>query len=142
MEKENKRKSKKAILLIIIIIISIGIVTLGISVINNRNAEISKTEDLITNDELISVLNQSGSAEYLEEDSLKLGKSIDFNYDKYNKMISFSYINSNGTILIKRGGLALLNKDTKECKNIELNADISSIIYYLNIENKIDMLEG
>lgn len=133
----TKRKIITTSILMVIILIVVIIYLFHIANKTNK----SKVENLVTTEQIIEILKQSGHGDYLQEDSIKLGQVINFDYDKYNKMLSFSFIESNNNKVLKTGGLILLNRNTKENKYIYSDTSISSIIYSLNIDNNSSELK-
>lgn len=155
MEKEKKSLMEKVkgwskkgkiglitiIMIIIVIIVSVIILNLNNNSNNDNNAQQSITENTITAEELKDYLKQLEMGNYIQDDSVKLGPIIDFNYNNYNKLVSYSCIYHNNNVTMNEGGLVLINEDTKEFKNIAQPIETSAIIYDLNTQNQSDKLK-
>ena len=110
MEKEKKKISKKTLIMLVAAIAIIGVICIVLLIINNSN--------LITAKEVIKALEQDGRTDYLQEDSIKIGSYIDYNYDKYTQMVCYSCVYSNDGASMNYGGLILVDKANKEYKNM------------------------
>lgn len=157
MEKEKKSLVEKfkglskkgkigliTIIMIIIVIIAGAIIfNLNNNSNNDNNAQQSITENTITTEELKNYLKQLEMGNYIQDDSVKLGPIIDFNYNNYNKLVSYSciYNNNDNGITLKEGGLLLLNKNTDDKEYIKMPLEVSCVIYSLNTQNETDKLE-
>lgn len=143
--KEKKNIKIKPIYLIIVIVI---IVAVSLSAIMKNNKDSSSISNIfsfnnqISNEKLTKMLKNSNNGIYLQENSVKVGSSIDFNYNNYNKLVSYSCIYMNGTVTLNSGGLLMLNEDTEDFKILQLSTDFMSIIYYLNTEEENDKLNS
>lgn len=118
----KKEKLSKKALVTVIAIIAIIAVVVCIIIITINNSKI------LTAENVIKVLEQDGRTEYLQKDSIKIGASIDYTYDKYNQIVCYSCIYK-GDITLKHGSLMLVNNDTKEYKNIVTDTYISALIF-------------
>lgn len=138
----SKKKKITAIIifLIIIIIICSIIFSSNNNSSNNSNAQQAVTENEFNIEELKNYLKQLEMGDYIQDDSIKLGPIIDFDYDDYNKLVSYSCIYQNNNVTMSEGGLILVNEDTKKYQNINQPIEMSAIIYYLNSENQTDKL--
>lgn len=129
------------IMIIIVIIVGVIIFNLNNNSNNNNNAQQSITENTITTEELKNYLKQLEMGNYIQDDSVKLGPIIDFNYNNYNKLVSYSCIYHNNNVTMNEGGLILVNEENKEYKNIAQPIETSAIIYDLNTKNQSDHLK-
>ena len=129
------------IMIIIVIIVGVIIFNLNNNSNNNNNAQQSITENTITTEELKNYLKQLEMGNYIQDDSVKLGPMIDFNYNNYNKLVSYSCIYHNNNVTMNEGGLILVNEENKEYKNIAQPIETSAIIYDLNTKNQSDHLK-
>lgn len=129
------------IMIIIVIIVGVIIYNLNNNSNNDNNAQQSITENTITTEELKNYLKQLEMGNYIQDDSVKLGPIIDFNYNNYNKLVSFSCIYHNNNVTMNEGGLILVNEENKEYKNIAQPIETSAIIYDLNTKNQADQLK-
>lgn len=127
MEKEKKKISKKTLIMLVAAIAIIGVICIVLLIINNSN--------LITAKEVIKALEQDGRTDYLQEDSIKIGSYIDYNYDKYTQMVCYSCVYSNDGASMNYGGLILVDKANKEYKNIITDTNISALIFNLIDKN-------
>lgn len=127
MEKEKKKISKKTRIIFGAVIAIIAIICIVLLIINNSK--------LITVEEVIKALEQDGRTDYLQEDSIKIGSYIDYNYDKYTQMVCYSCVYSNDGATMNYGGLILVDKANKEYKNIITDTNISALIFDLIDEN-------
>lgn len=147
---EEKQGSKKktrlkfiwvimAVLIIIAIIICINLKS------NNGDLKIGNMtvfSSQISNEKLTEMLKSSENGIYLQKESVKVGVSKDFNYNNYNKLVSYSCIYVNGAVTLNSGGLLMLNDKTDEFKIVKLSNDYLAILYYLNTENEKDKLSS
>ena len=124
------------IMIIIVIIVGVIIYNLNNNSNNDNNAQQSITENTITTEELKNYLKQLEMGNYIQDDSVKLGPIIDFNYNNYNKLVSYSCIYHNNNVTMNEGGLILVNEENKEYKNIAQPIETSAIIYDLNTKNQ------
>ena len=129
------------IMIIIVIIVGVIIYNLNNNSNNDNNAQQSITENTITTEELKNYLKQLEMGNYIQDDSVKLGPIIDFNYNNYNKLVSYSCIYHNNNVTMNEGGLILVNEENKEYKNIAQPIETSAIIYDLNTKNQSDHLK-
>ena len=129
------------IMIIIVIIVGVIIFNLNNNSNNDNNAQQSITENTITTEELKNYLKQLEMGNYIQDDSVKLGPIIDFNYNNYNKLVSYSCIYHNNNVTMNEGGLILVNEENKEYKNIAQPIETSAIIYDLNTKNQSDHLK-
>lgn len=129
------------IMIIIVIIVGVIIFNLNNNSNNDNNAQQSITENTITTEELKNYLKQLEMGNYIQDDSVKLGPIIDFNYNNYNKLVSYSCIYHNNNVTMNEGGLILVNEENKEYKNIAQPIETSAIIYDLNTKNQSDQLK-
>ena len=127
MEKEKKKISKKTRIIFGAVIAIIAIICIVLLIINKSK--------LITVEEVIKALEQDGRTDYLQEDSIKIGSYIDYNYDKYTQMVCYSCVYSNDGATMNYGGLILVDKANKEYKNIITDTNISALIFDLIDEN-------
>ena len=117
----------------IIIICSILVVILFIySIITVVNPKVST-------EEMVYMLKNSENGTYLQEDTVKIGKEIDFEYNEYNKLVSYSSTYINGNTTLETGGLMFINDDNY--KIITLDLTYTSILHYLIKENQTNKLE-
>lgn len=89
--------------------------------------------------EMAEMLMGAESGTYLQEDTVKIGKEIDFNYKEYNKLVSYSCTYINGNTTLEAGGLMFVNKNN--FKIIKLDLTYTSILHYLIEENQSSKLE-
>ena len=132
------------IMIIIVIIVGVIIFNLNNNSNNDNNAQQSINENTITTEELKNYLKQLEMGNYIQDDSVKLGPIIDFNYNNYNnynKLVSYSCIYHNNNVTMNEGGLILVNEENKEYKNIAQPIETSAIIYDLNTKNQSDQLK-
>lgn len=129
------------IMIIIVIIVGVIIFNLNNNSNNDNNAQQYITENTITTEELKNYLKQLEMGNYIQDDSVKLGPIIDFNYNNYNKLVSYSCIYHNNNVTMNEGGLILVNEENKEYKNIAQPIETSAIIYDLNTKNQSDHLK-
>ena len=129
------------IMIIIVIIVGVIIFNLNNNSNNDNNAQQSINENTITTEELKNYLKQLEMGNYIQDDSVKLGPIIDFNYNNYNKLVSYSCIYHNNNVTMNEGGLILVNEENKEYKNIAQPIETSAIIYDLNTKNQSDHLK-
>ena len=129
------------IMIIIVIIVGVIIFNLNNNSNNDNNAQQYITENTITTEELKNYLKQLEMGNYIQDDSVKLGPIIDFNYNNYNKLVSYSCIYHNNNVTMNEGGLILVNEENKEYKNIAQPIETSAIIYDLNTKNQSDQLK-
>ena len=129
------------IMIIIVIIVWVIIFNLNNNSNNDNNAQQYITENTITTEELKNYLKQLEMGNYIQDDSVKLGPIIDFNYNNYNKLVSYSCIYHNNNVTMNEGGLILVNEENKEYKNIAQPIETSAIIYDLNTKNQSDHLK-
>ena len=129
------------IMIIIVIIVGVIIFNLNNNSNNDNNAQQSITENTITTEQLKNYLKQLEMGNYIKDDSVKLGPIIDFNYNNYNKLVSYSCIYHNNNVTMNEGGLILVNEENKEYKNIAQPIETSAIIYDLNTKNQSDHLK-
>ena len=129
------------IMIIIVIIVGVIIFNINNNSNNDNNAQQSINENTITTEELKNYLKQLEMGNYIQDDSVKLGPIIDFNYNNYNKLVSYSCIYHNNNVTMNEGGLILANEENKEYKNISQPIEISAIIYDLNTQNQSDKLK-
>ena len=129
------------IMIIIVIIVGVIIYNLNNNSNNDNNAQQSITENTITTEELKNYLKQLEMGNYIQDDSVKLGPIIDFNYNNYNKLVSYSCIYHNNNVTMNEGVLILVNEENKEYKNIAQPIETSAIIYDLNTKNQSDHLK-
>ena len=129
------------IMIIIVIIVGVIIFNLNNNSNNDNNAQQSITENTITTEQLKNYLKQLEMGNYIKDDSVKLGPIIDFNYNNYNKRVSYSCIYHNNNVTMNEGGLILVNEENKEYKNIAQPIETSAIIYDLNTKNQSDHLK-
>ena len=129
------------IMIIIVIIVGVIIFNLNNNSNNDNNAQQYITENTITTEELKNYLKQLEMGDYIQDDSVKLGPIIDFNYNNYNKLVSYSCIYHNNNVTMNEGGLILVNEENKEYKNIAQPIETSAIIYDLNTKNQSDHLK-
>ena len=131
------------IMIIIVIIVGVIIFNINNNSNNDNNAQQSINENTITTEELKNYLKQLEMGNYIQDDSVKLGPIIDFNYNNYNKLVSYSciYNNNDNGITLKEGGLLLLNKNTDDKEYIKMPLEVSCVIYSLNTQNETDKLE-
>lgn len=158
MEKEKKsllekfkglsKKGKVGLITIItiIVLIIVGLIIFSLNNNNNNdnNTQQSISENTITMEELKNYLKQLEMGNYIQDDSVKLGPIIDFNYNNYNnynKLVSYSCIYHNNNVTMNEGGLILVNEENKEYKNIAQPIETSAIIYDLNTKNQSDQLK-
>lgn len=141
LSKKGKIGLITIIMIIIVIIVGVIIFNLNNNSNNDNNAQQSITENTITTEELKNYLKQLEMGNYIQDDSVKLGPIIDFNYNNYNKLVSYSCIYHNNNVTMNEGGLVLINEDTKEYKNIAQPIETSAIIYDLNTQNQSDKLK-
>ena len=129
------------IMIIIVIIVGVIIFNINNNSNNDNNAQQSINENTITTEELKNYLKQLEMGNYIQDDSVKLGPIIDFNYNNYNKLVSYSCIYHNNNVTMNEGGLILVNEENKEYKNIAQPIETSAIIYDLNTKNQSDHLK-
>ena len=129
------------IMIIIVIIVGVIIFNINNNSNNENNAQQSINENTITTEELKNYLKQLEMGNYIQDDSVKLGPIIDFNYNNYNKLVSYSCIYHNNNVTMNDGGLILVNEENKEYKNIAQPIETSAIIYDLNTKNQSDHLK-
>ena len=131
------------ITIIVLIIVGLIIFSLNNNSNNDNNTQQSISENTITMEELKNYLKQLEMGNYIQDDSVKLGPIIDFNYNNYNKLVSYSciYNNNDNGITLKEGGLLLLNKNTDDKEYIKMPLEVSCVIYSLNTQNETDKLE-
>lgn len=117
----------------IIIICSILVIILFIyAIITFINPKVSK-------EEMTEMLKGAENGTYLQEDTVKIGKEIDFNYKEYNKLVSYSCTYINGNTTLETGGLMFVNKNN--FKIIKLDLTYTSLLHYLIKENQSSKLE-
>ena len=141
LSKKGKIGLITIIMIIIVIIVGVIIFNLNNNSNNDNNAQQSITENTITTEELKNYLKQLEMGNYIQDDSVKLGPIIDFNYNNYNKLVSYSCIYHNNNVTMNEGGLILVNEENKEYKNIAQPIETSAIIYDLNTKNQSDHLK-
>ncbi len=141
LSKKGKIGLITIIMIIIVIIVGVIIFNLNNNSNNDNNAQQSITENTITTEELKNYLKQLEMGNYIQDDSVKLGPIIDFNYNNYNKLVSYSCIYHNNNVTMNEGGLILANEENKEYKNISQPIETSAIIYDLNTQNQSDKLK-
>ena len=152
MEKERKSflqrlkgLSKKTKIIIVTIVITVIIAVVGLIMFctNNDNSFTANfmIKNIITIEELTDFLKQLEYGNYIQDDSVKLGPIIDFNYNNYNKLVSYSCTYHNNNVTMNEGGLILINEGTKEYKIIAQPVETSAIIYDLNTKNQSDQLK-
>ena len=129
------------IMIIIVIIVGVIIFNINNNSNNDNNAQQSINENTITTEELKNYLKQLEMGNYIQDDNVKLGPIIDFNYNNYNKLVSYSCIYHNNNVTMNEGGLILVNEENKEYKNIAQPIETSAIIYDLNTKNQSDHLK-
>ena len=123
MEKEKKKISKKTLIILGIVIAIIAIICIVLFIINNSK--------LITTKEVIKALEQDGRTDYLQEDSIKIGSYIDYNYNKYTQMVCYSCVYSNDGATMNYGGLILVDKANKEYRNVITDTNVSALLFDL-----------
>lgn len=143
----NTKKARLLLIMIIsILIILIGVFIAYTSFNDSGNTVIKNifSKKVITEDELIQMIKGTQYGIYYEDNSVKIGPIIDYDYEGYNKLISYSCIfkNSNNGVTLDAGALMLYNTENKSYKNIELDGDFTAIIYYLNTSNMDENLES
>ena len=74
------------ITIIVLIIVGLIIFSLNNNSNNDNNTQQSISENTITMEELKNYLKQLEMGNYIQDDSVKLGPIIDFNYNNYNKL--------------------------------------------------------
>lgn len=117
----------------IIISCSILVIILFIyAIITFVNPKVSK-------EEMTGMLKGAENGTYLQEDTVKIGKEIDFEYKEYNKLVSYSGTYIEGPSTLENGGLMLISKD--KFKIIKLDTTYVAILNYLIVENKDKQLE-
>lgn len=117
----------------IIISCSILVIILFIyAIITFVNPKVSK-------EEMTEMLKGAEIGTYLQEDTVKIGKEMDFEYKEYNKLVSYSCTYINGKTTLEAGGLMLVNKNN--FKIIKLDLIYTSILHYLIKENQTSKLE-
>lgn len=141
LSKKGKIGLITIIMIIMVIIVGVIIFSLNNNSNNDNNAQQSITENTITTEELKNYLKQLEIGNYIQDDSVKLGPIIDFNYNNYNKLVSYSCIYHHNNVTMNEGGLILINEGTKEYKNIDQPIETSAIIYDLNTQNQSDKLK-
>lgn len=93
----------------------------------------------INEKEMEEMLKGAESGTYLQENTVKIGKEIDFEYKEYNKLVSYSCTYMNGNTTLEAGGLIFVNKNN--FKIIKLDLTYTSILHYLIEENQSSKLE-
>lgn len=144
LSKKGKVGLITIITIIILIIVGLIIFSLNNNSNNDNNTQQSISENTITMEELKNYLKQLEMGNYIQDDSVKLGPIIDFNYNNYNnynKLVSYSCIYHNNNVTMNEGGLILVNEENKEYKNISQPIETSAIIYDLNTKNQSDQLK-
>lgn len=143
LSKKGKVGLITIITIIVLIIVGLIIFSLNNNSNNDNNTQQSISENTITMEELKNYLKQLEMGNYIQDDSVKLGPIIDFNYNNYNKLVSYSciYNNNDNGITLKEGGLLLLNKNTDDKEYIKMPLEVSCVIYSLNTQNETDKLE-
>lgn len=141
LSKKGKVGLITIITIIVLIIVGLIIFSLNNNSNNDNNTQQSISENTITTEELKDYLKQLEMGNYIQEDSVKLGPIIDFNYNNYNKLVSYSCIYHDNNITMNEGGLILINEENKEYKNINQPIETSAIIYELNTQNQSDKLK-
>ena len=141
LSKKGKVGLITIITIIVLIIVGLIIFSLNNNSNNDNNTQQSISENTITMEELKNYLKQLEMGNYIQDDSVKLGPIIDFNYNNYNKLVSYSCIYHNNNVTMNEGGLILVNEENKEYKNIAQPIETSAIIYDLNTKNQSDQLK-
>ena len=141
LSKKGKVGLITIITIIVLIIVGLIIFSLNNNSNNDNNTQQSISENTITMEELKNYLKQLEMGNYIQDDSVKLGPIIDFNYNNYNKLVSYSCIYHNNNVTMNEGGLILVNEENKEYKNIAQPIETSAIIYDLNTKNQSDHLK-
>ena len=144
LSKKGKVGLITIITIIVLIIVGLIIFSLNNNSNNDNNTQQSISENTITIEELKNYLKQLEMGNYIQDDSVKLGPIIDFNYNNYNnynKLVSYSCIYHNNNVTMNEGGLILVNEENKEYKNIAQPIETSAIIYDLNTKNQSDQLK-
>ena len=141
----KKEKKIKPVYLIIAVFIVVAIICcIGVKSNNGgvKLGDVTLFNSKISNEKLTEMLKSSENGIYLQKESVKVGVSKEFNYNNYNKLVSYSCIYVNGAVTLNSGGLLMLNDKTDEFKRVKLNNDYLSILYYLNTENEKDKLNS
>ena len=141
----KKEKKIKPVYLIIAVFIVVAIIgCIGVKSNNGgvKLGDVTLFNSKISNEKLTEMLKSSENGIYLQKESVKVGVSKEFNYNNYNKLVSYSCIYVNGAVTLNSGGLLMLNDKTDEFKIVKLNNDYLSILYYLNTENEKDKLNS
>lgn len=144
LSKKGKVGLITIITIIVLIIVGLIIFSLNNNSNNDNNTQQSISENTITMEELKNYLKQLEMGNYIQDDSVKMGPIIDFNYNNYNnynKLVSYSCIYHNNNVTMNEGGLILVNEENKEYKNIAQPIETSAIIYDLNTKNQSDQLK-
>ena len=141
LSKKGKVGLITIITIIVLIIVGLIIFSLNNNSNNDNNTQQSISENTITMEELKNYLKQLEMGNYIQDDSVKLGPIIDFNYNNYNKLVSYSCIYHNNNVTMNEGGLILVNEENKEYKNIAQPIETFAIIYDLNTKNQSDQLK-
>ena len=141
---ENMTNNGKRVIKIKMIYLFIGIIAiilLPIFIIFMKNSNIMNKKVLSTK-ELTNILKQSENGIYLKEDSVKIGTASKINYKNYNYLITYSSVLANNGVTLKAGAVLLYDTKTKDSKILTFQADLTSVIYYLNTEKATGKLKS
>lgn len=93
----------------------------------------------VNEEEMTEMLKGAENGTYLQDDTVKIGKEINFEYKGYNKLVSYSCTYINGNATLEAGGLMFVSKNN--FKIIKLDLTYTSILHYLIKENQSSKLE-
>ena len=93
----------------------------------------------VNEEEMTEMLKGAKNGTYLQDDTVKIGKEINFEYKGYNKLVSYRGTYIEGPSTLEMGGLMLISKD--KFKIISLDTTYIAILNYLIVENKDKQLE-
>ncbi len=139
----NNKKLKSHKIKLLYLIIPIIIVIIGIVYLVNfykENGTINIFSYTVKKEELVEMLKQYDNAIYLQEETAKVGAIIDYDYNEYDKLLTYSCIYKNEQTTLEAGGIVLINSNNKNFKFISFDMSNMGLIYYLIANNEKNKL--